>query len=162
MAYKILAEITSSFIHEKKKMLNRIVTAFVLFGVLISVPTLANPDQEPSEVSNGDVVSEVVERDVPALRNKAFRELVKATNDLEKKKYDKAEKRLNKLLARDDLNKYELANVYNQLAFLDYKRDDYPASIKWYEKVVELGVEVREVQEKVVVATPLVAMVTRL
>jgi tetratricopeptide (TPR) repeat protein len=118
-------------------MLKRIVTAFVLLGLLISVPTFANPDQEPSEVSNGKAVSEVVERDVPALRKKVFKELSKATNDLQKRKYEKAEERLNKLLARDDLNQYELASVYNQLGFLDYKRNDYPASIKWYEKVVE-------------------------
>ena len=57
-------------------------------------------------------------------------------NDLEKKKYEKADKRLNKLLARDDLNKYELANVYNQLGYLDYRQQDFSASIKWYEKVV--------------------------
>ena len=115
---------------------SRIVFVFVLAGLLISVPTLANSDQEPSTSSNGEAVSEVVERDVPALRKKVFKELSKAMNDLEKKKYEKADKRLNKLLARDDLNKYELANVYNQLAYLDYRQQDFSASIKWYEKVV--------------------------
>lgn len=114
-----------------------IVTPLVLFGLLISVPTLANSDQEPSTSSNGESVSEVVERDVPAIRNKVFKPLWKAQNDLEKKKFGKAEKRMNKLLARDDLNKYELANVYNTLAFLHYAKRDYPAAIKWYEKVVE-------------------------
>lgn len=118
-------------------MLNRIVTAFVLFGLLISVPTLANLDQEPSEVSKGAVVSEVVERDVPEVRNKVFKPLWKAQNELEKKKFDKAEKRVKKLLARDDLNKYELANVYNTLGLLYYYKKDYPAAIKMYEKVVE-------------------------
>lgn len=118
-------------------MLKRIVTAFVLLGLLISVPTLANPDQEPSTSSNGEAVSEVVERDVPKLRNKVFKELSKAMDDMDRKKFDKAEKRLNKLLARDDLNKYELANVYNTLQFLYYFKKDYPASIKWSEKVVE-------------------------
>lgn len=112
------------------------VFVFVLAGLLISVPTLANSDQEPSTSSNGEAVSEVVERDVPALRKKVFKELSKAMNDLEKKKYEKADKRLNKLLARDDLNKYELANVYNQLGYLDYRQQDFSASIKWYEKVV--------------------------
>jgi len=120
-----------------KEMLTRIATAFVLFGLLISVPTLANPDQEPSEISNGDVVSEVVERDVPEVRNKVFKPLWKAQNELEKKKFDKAEKRVKKLLARDDLNKYELANVYNTLGLLYYYKKDYPAAIKMYEKVVE-------------------------
>lgn len=115
---------------------SRIVFVFVLAGLLISVPTLANSDQEPSTSSNGEAVSEVVERDVPALRKKVFKELSKAMNDLEKKKYEKADKRLNKLLARDDLNKYELANVYNQLGYLDYRQQDFSASIKWYEKVV--------------------------
>lgn len=114
-------------------MLKRIVTAFVLFGLLISAPVSADSDQEPPTASNG----EVEERDVPALRNKHFKELKKAQRDLEKKKYDKAEKRLNKLLERDDLNKYELANVYNTLQFLYYFKKDYPAAIKWSEKVVE-------------------------
>jgi tetratricopeptide (TPR) repeat protein len=113
--------------------LKRIVTAFVLFGLLISAPVSADSDQEPPTASNG----EVEERDVPALRNKHFKELKKAQRDLEKKKYDKAEKRLNKLLERDDLNKYELANVYNTLQFLYYFKKDYPAAIKWSEKVVE-------------------------
>ena len=37
------------------------VFVFVLAGLLISVPTLANSDQEPSTSSNGEAVSEVVE-----------------------------------------------------------------------------------------------------
>lgn len=114
-------------------MLNRIVTAFVLSGLLISAPVSADSDQEPPTASSG----EVVERDVPALRNKIYRQLSKAQGDLEKKKFEKAEKRLNKLLARDDLNKYELAILYNARAYVHYAQDDYPTAIKMYEKVVE-------------------------
>ena len=47
------------------KTLTTLVAAVVLSSVLISVPTLANSDQEPSTSSNGESVSEVVERDVP-------------------------------------------------------------------------------------------------
>lgn len=119
------------------KTLTTLVAAVVLSSVLISVPTLANSDQEPSTSSNGEPVSEVVERDVPPLRKKVFKQLWKAQDDLEKKKFEKAEKRLNKLLARDDLNKYESANVYNSFAYIYYAKDDYLAAIKWYEKVVE-------------------------
>ena len=92
--------------------------AFVLSSLLISAPVYADSDQEPPTASSG----EVVERDVPALRNKIYRQLSKAQDDLNKKKLDKAEKRLNKLLARDDLNKYELANVYFTLQFLYYSK----------------------------------------
>ena len=137
MAYKIFAEVTASFIHEDKNILNRIAAAFVLSGLLISGPSLADSDQELTTASNGEAVSEVIERDVPALRKKVFKQLWKAQDDLEEKKLDKAEKRLNKLLARDDLNKYELASVYNSLAYIYYATKDYPAAIKWYERVVE-------------------------
>lgn len=107
--------------------------AFVLSSLLISAPVSADSDQELPTASSG----EVVERDVPKLRNKIYREIKKAQGELEKKKFDKGEKRINKLLARDDLNKYELANVYNTLAYVYYAQDDYPAAIKMYENVVE-------------------------
>ena len=93
--------------------------AFVLSSLLISAPVSADSDQEPPTASSG----EVVERDVPALRNKTFRELSKAQGELEKKKFDKGVKRINKLLARDDLNKYELAK-WNSIGFLGCWRYD--------------------------------------
>lgn len=114
-------------------MLKRIVTAFFLSSLLISAPASADSDQEPPKASNG----EVVERDVPVLRNKHYRQLKKALDDIDRKKLDKAEKRLNKLLTRDDLNKYELGNVYNALAYVYFSKKDRPAAIKMYEKVVE-------------------------
>ena len=58
-------------------------------------------------------------------------------DEIEKNKFDKAEKRLRKLLKKNDLNGYELANVYNTLAFIQYKRDDYQSALELYELVIE-------------------------
>ena len=79
-------------------------------------------------------------RRTPALRNKVYEKLAEAQAAAEAKDLDTAAKVLDDMLAgrRDnELNSYELANVYNLYAFIHYSREDYPSALQAYENVIK-------------------------
>lgn len=78
-------------------------------------------------------------RRTPALRNKVYERLAEAQTLAEAKDYAGAAEILNDMISEDGkraLNSYELANVYNLHAFLSYAKEDYPGSLRYYEKVI--------------------------
>ena len=78
-------------------------------------------------------------RRTPALRNNVYEKLAEAQAAAEAQELDKAAEVLDEMIAeggRDELNSYELANVYNLYAFLHYSREDYAAALRAYENVV--------------------------
>lgn len=78
-------------------------------------------------------------RKTPALRNKVYEKLSEAQTAAEEKDFDKAAKILDEMIAgsRDnELNSYELANVYNLYAFIHYSREDYDKALQAYENVI--------------------------
>lgn len=78
-------------------------------------------------------------RRTPALRNKVYEKLAEAQTAAEAKDMATAAKILDDMLAgrRDnELNSYELANVYNLYAFIHYSREDYNKALQAYENVV--------------------------
>lgn len=78
-------------------------------------------------------------RRTPALRNKVYEKLAEAQAFAEAKDLNAAAKALDAMLAVDGkkaLNSYELANVYNLYAFVNYSKEDYPGALRMYEKVV--------------------------
>jgi hypothetical protein len=78
-------------------------------------------------------------RRTPALRNKVYEKLAEAQAAAEAKDVDGAARILDEMLAgrRDnELNSYELANVYNLYAFIHYSREDYTSALQAYENVV--------------------------
>ena len=78
-------------------------------------------------------------RRTPALRNKVYEKLAEAQAAAEAKDLAGAAKILDEMLAgrRDnELNSYELANVYNLYAFIHYSREDYTSALQAYENVV--------------------------
>ncbi len=79
-------------------------------------------------------------RRTPALRNKVYEKLAEAQAAAEAKDMAGAAKILDAMLAgrRDnELNSYELANVYNLYAFIHYSREDYPSALQAYENVIK-------------------------
>lgn len=78
-------------------------------------------------------------RRTPALRNKVYEKLAEAQVAAEAKDLTTASAILNAMIAGDGkkaLNSYELANVYNLKAFIQYSREDYAGALNSYEKVV--------------------------
>ena len=78
-------------------------------------------------------------RRTPALRNKVYEKLAEAQAAAEAKDMDLAAKILDDMLAgrRDnELNSYELANVYNLYAFVYYSREDFTGALQAYENVI--------------------------
>lgn len=78
-------------------------------------------------------------RRTPALRNKVYEKLAEAQAAAEAKDLATASQVLDEMLAgrRDnELNSYELANVYNLYAFIYYSREDYNKALEAYENVV--------------------------
>ena len=79
-------------------------------------------------------------RRTPALRNKVYERLAEAQAAAEAKDMATAQKVLDSMIAsggKNELNSYELANVYNLYAFIHYSREDYPAALRAYENVVK-------------------------
>ena len=79
-------------------------------------------------------------RRTPALRNKVYEKLAEAQAAAEAKDLATAAKVLDAMLAgrRDnELNSYELANVYNLYAFIHYSREDFVSALQSYENVVK-------------------------
>lgn len=78
-------------------------------------------------------------RRTPALRNKVYEKLAEAQAAAEAKDLATASKVLDGMLAgrRDnELNSYELANVYNLYAFIHYSREDFASALQAYENVI--------------------------
>ncbi len=78
-------------------------------------------------------------RRTPALRNKVYERLAEAQTAAEAKDYNEAAKILDGMISaggKNELNSYELANVYNLYAFVHYSREDYGKALQAYENVV--------------------------
>tara|TARA_R110001592_G_scaffold363043_1_gene679712 strand:+ start:198919 stop:200259 length:1341 start_codon:yes stop_codon:yes gene_type:complete len=78
-------------------------------------------------------------RRTPALRNKVYEKLAAAQEAAEAKDLNGAASILDDMIAaggKNELNSYELANVYNLYAFIYYSREDYAKALKAYEEVV--------------------------
>ena len=78
-------------------------------------------------------------RRTPALRNKVYERLAEAQTLAEGKEYADAATILDDMISEDGkraLNSYELANVYNLHAFLSYVKEDYAASLRYYQQVI--------------------------
>lgn len=78
-------------------------------------------------------------RRTPALRNKVYEKLAAAQEAAEAKDLNSAASILDDMISaggKNELNSYELANVYNLYAFIYYSREDYPNALKAYEEVV--------------------------
>tara|TARA_R110001599_G_scaffold353459_1_gene592715 strand:+ start:426576 stop:427916 length:1341 start_codon:yes stop_codon:yes gene_type:complete len=78
-------------------------------------------------------------RRTPALRNKVYEKLAAAQEAAEAKDLNGAASILDEMIAaggKNELNSYELANVYNLYAFIYYSKEDYAKALKAYEEVV--------------------------
>jgi len=78
-------------------------------------------------------------RRTPALRNAVYEKLAEAQAAAEAEDMATAARVLDEMLAsggKNELNSYELANVYNLYAFVHYTREDYNAALQAYENVV--------------------------
>ncbi len=79
-------------------------------------------------------------RRTPALRNKVYEKLAEAQAAAEAKDLATAQKVLDGMISaggKNELNSYELANVYNLYAFIHYSREDYAKALQAYENVVK-------------------------
>lgn len=78
-------------------------------------------------------------RRTPALRNAVYEKLAEAQAAAEENDLNAAARVLEDMISsggKNELNSYELANVYNLFAFIHYSREDYDAALRAYENVV--------------------------
>jgi hypothetical protein len=83
--------------------------------------------------------SQEATRRTPALRNNVYEQLSAAQVAAEAKDLGTAKRILDEMIAgagKSALNSYELANVYNLYAFIQYSKEDYNGALQSYEKVV--------------------------
>lgn len=121
-------------------------------ATLLAVPVLAtqvavtqlqmDAEMRPLSVAvaaEGDKPPERETRRTPALRNEVYEKLTEAQEAAEGKDLATAKRILDEMIANAGskaLNSYELANVYNLYAFIQYSKEDYAGALKSYEKVV--------------------------
>ncbi|HBZ49115.1 MAG TPA: hypothetical protein DEO43_02220, partial [Halieaceae bacterium] len=78
-------------------------------------------------------------RRTPALRNKVYEKLSEAQAAAELKDWATARGVLDGMIEAEgkrSLNSYELANVYNLYAFINYSNEDYPGALESYRNVI--------------------------
>jgi Skp family chaperone for outer membrane proteins len=93
----------------------------------------------PLALAQEEQTEERETRKTPALRNAIYEKLAEAQTAAEEKDLATAEKILNDMIndrGKGELNSYELANVYNLMAFIHYSREDYGRALQAYENVV--------------------------
>lgn len=81
-------------------------------------------------------------RKTPAIRNTVYEKLSKATEALDEKDFATAVEVLDDMLdrhrrGRNELNSYELANVWNSYAFIYYTQEKFDQAISAYSEVVK-------------------------
>ena len=116
----------------------------LLLAAVVAVPLLLGQAGAPGTLSGvaGAAAQEEKEQETrrtPALRNKVYEKLAEAQAAAEAKDLATAAAVLDEMLAgrrNNELNSYELANVYNLYAFIHYSREDYPSALRAYENVV--------------------------
>jgi Tfp pilus assembly protein PilF len=109
-----------------------VVSQTALGPALSGIASAAAQDAQPKQ--------EQETRRTPALRNKVYEKLAEAQEAAEAKDMATAAKVLDDMLAgrRDnELNSYELANVYNLYAFIHYTNEDYTSALQSYENVIK-------------------------
>jgi tetratricopeptide (TPR) repeat protein len=132
--------------------MNRFKPTTWLRATLLAVPVLAtqvaitqlqiDTGLHPLAVAvaaEGDKQSERETRRTPALRNEVYEKLTEAQEAAEAKDLATAKRILDEMIANSGkkaLNSYEMANVYNLYAFIQYSKEDYAGALKSYEKVV--------------------------
>jgi tetratricopeptide (TPR) repeat protein len=119
--------------------------AVAVSAMFLGGAVLLDPVTPGSLVSSANAQDDKAKQDkretrrTPALRNKVYERLAEAQGLAEAKDYAGAAAILNDMIAEDGkraLNSYELANVYNLLAFLSYATEDYAQSLRYYEQVI--------------------------
>lgn len=132
--------------------MNRFKPTTWIRATLLAVPVLAmqvavtqlqiDAELRPLSVAvaaEGDKQPERETRRTPALRNEVYERLTEAQEAAEAKDLNTAKVILDEMIANAGskaLNSYELANVYNLYAFIQYSKEDYAGALKSYEKVV--------------------------
>ncbi|MDP5052986.1 MAG: tetratricopeptide repeat protein [Congregibacter sp.] len=109
-----------------------VISQTALGPVMSGIASVQAQDAKPKE--------EQETRRTPALRNKVYEKLAEAQVAAEAKDMATAAAVLDAMLAgrRDnELNSYELANVYNLYAFIHYSNEDYTSALQSYENVIE-------------------------
>lgn len=128
----------------KQKSVNRylLLAVPVLAAQLVLSQTVLGPvvgGISAAQAQDAEPKPEQETRRTPALRNKVYEKLAEAQLAAEAKDLATTAKILDDMLAgrRDnELNSYELANVYNLYAFVHYSNEDYTSALQAYENVV--------------------------
>lgn len=112
---------------------------------LAIVQTGAEKLVQPFGVHSGIAVAQEAKKEeretrrTPALRNKVYEKLAEAQAAAELKDWATARGVLDRMIdaeGKRELNSYELANVYNLYAFINYSNEDYPGALESYRNVI--------------------------
>jgi len=111
-----------------------IVTSAVIFlwagDALLSLGQGVSQAQESTK-------GEVETRKTPAMREKVYKRLAEAQEMVEAGDTAGAEATLKELQGMRDLNSYEVAQIWTFFGYIYYSAENYPASIKAYETVLQ-------------------------
>ncbi|MFT4767285.1 MAG: hypothetical protein ACI8RN_000410 [Glaciecola sp.] len=133
------------FMNFTKRAMNAGVRSFLLALPLVAAQlvvsqTALGPALSGIAAAQAQDKQEQETRRTPALRNKVYEKLAEAQEAAEAKNMAGAAQVLDDMLAgrRDnELNSYELANVYNLYAFIHYSNEDYTSALQSYENVIK-------------------------
>ena len=103
--------------------------AVIFMVLLLSVVPLWAQEEE-------ELLGDLETQETQSMREVTYKELAKAQEAAEAENYSEAIRLLDKLTKGDDLNSYELSQVYNLYAFIYYSQDNMPKAIQAYEQLL--------------------------
>lgn len=105
--------------------------AVMLMALLLCVVPLWAQEEEQT-------LGDLETQETQSMREATYKELAKAQEAAEAENYTEAVRVLDKLTKNDDdLNSYELSQVYNLYAFIYYSQDNMPKAIQAYESLLQ-------------------------
>lgn len=106
--------------------------ALCALGAMVAVPALAQRAAQGGE----DSAANQPTRRTPAMSERVYNMLSEAQVCAEEGDMDCANQNLSRVRSMDNLNSYELAQMWNFYAFIYFEQDNYPEAIRAYENLL--------------------------
>ena len=113
-----------------------LVSAVLLTGLMSAGALLVAPSIGHAQDAEEESAANQPTRRTPAMRERVYQRLAEAQACAEMDDNVCAEEKLTEVRSMDDLNSYELAQMWNFYAFIAFEQDDYGAAITAYENVL--------------------------
>ncbi|MEM1436830.1 MAG: tetratricopeptide repeat protein [Pseudomonadota bacterium] len=126
----------------------RLPSAVLVFclALTVAVGIASAPGVEAAQKDEESQLKGKKTRKVPSMSEAVFKKLAEAQEAIDAKDFDTALNVINRQLERGtrSMNGNEVGQLYNMMGFIHFSKEDYPAAIDAYKKVIGQGEDIPE------------------